>query len=190
MSAWDDGPPRSTFVGNADTAAFGDLSIGCFVHVRTVLGEDIQGELFAYDSKFNCVCIQEQSEDGKVTGVRVLKANFIKDVVEATERNPGKEVDPLPTLDMAKCRAREAKALKAAEEEAANIGVGVTEQAQEIFDALAKTLPCKWNGTRMIVLDEVTIVEPYGSDNCSGGNSMLLQRVRKVLDGVKDKLSK
>ena len=35
------------------------------------------------------------------------------------------------------------------------LGVGVSLQAQALYDTLSKTLPCRWQGTSIVVLGEV-----------------------------------
>jgi hypothetical protein len=72
---------------------------------------------------------------------------------------------------------------------AANIGVGVTQEAQDIFDALARTLPCRWEGKTIAVMDEVTIVPPYRDcAGAAGGDPRAVERVGKVLAMEKSKL--
>lgn len=71
----------------------------------------------------------------------------------------------------------------------ANIGVGVSQEAQDIFDALARTLPCRWAGQNIVVLDEVSIAPPY--KECvgqAGGDPRAVERVGKVLAMEKSKL--
>lgn len=188
MGAWDGGPPRVA----ADLSSLsGDSLIGAKVTLRTLLGETITGELFAFDKTTNCVVIQEKSDDKKPGCVRILKANFIKEMVEAQERPVDVELDmKLPPIDIARCQAREAAALKSAEEEAKKIGVGVSEVAQDIFDALSKTLPCKWNDKVIMVMDEVRIEDPYTVESCQGSNTTMVNRVRKVLEGEKARITK
>lgn len=54
-------------------------------------------------------------------------------------------------------RRRKNKAVKAAKQEIAQIGVGVTPEAQQLFDSLAKTMNCRWDGQSIVVFDMVTI---------------------------------
>lgn len=72
---------------------------------------------------------------------------------------------------------------------AANIGVGVTQEAQDIFDALARTLPCRWRDRDIVVMDEVVIAAPYAScAGVAGGDPRAVERVQKVLANEKKKL--
>ena len=63
-------------------------------------------------------------------------------------------------------------------------GRGVTKEAQEIFDALARTLPTRWDGENIIVLDEILISKPYRVDDVKAGKDVqdqMVQRIQKVV---------
>ena len=64
-------------------------------------------------------------------------------------------------------------------------GVGVTERAQKIFNALANTMPFSWDGPTIVVLDTVRIAEPYAVENLSSDDSLKstrsADRIRMVL---------
>lgn len=62
-------------------------------------------------------------------------------------------------------------------------GVGVTEQAQRLFDNLSKTMPCQWQNTTIEVFDAVLITSPYTLKNCTfkdgvEENSTIMERVQ------------
>jgi hypothetical protein len=67
----------------------------------------------------------------------------------------------------------------------AKVGVGVTKEAQSIFDSLSKTLPCVWSGKSIIVMDTVTIDAPYTVEHVKtvggGADSAALDRIKRVL---------
>ena len=92
-------------------------------------------------------------------------------------------------------RAREASAIRAAHAARARLGPkGTTKEHQDIFDAIARTHPAKWqpNGS-ILVSDSVLIDKPYQPDNCRlapGGNGPAggVERIRKVLKMEREKL--
>jgi len=87
-------------------------------------------------------------------------------------------------------QTREIHAVKETQAALARIGVGVTQKAQDIFDALSKTLPCRWAKESIVVLDEVMINPPYDIDDCKANQSASgsLARVKKVLEGERKRL--
>ncbi|KAF9398217.1 hypothetical protein BGX21_008047, partial [Mortierella sp. AD011] len=85
-------------------------------------------------------------------------------------------------VQLDKIQQREQQAVREVQAAAARIGVGVTSIAQDIFDALSKTLPCRWAKDSIVVMDEVIISPPYEPENCKANpsSSNSLARVKKV----------
>ncbi|KAF2325352.1 hypothetical protein GH714_027016 [Hevea brasiliensis] len=91
-------------------------------------------------------------------------------------------------IDLHSLQAREDLALRQAEAEAERIGVGVTAEAQSIFDALSKTLPVHWDKTVIVVMNEVRVSSPYLPECVSGGTPAANERVKKVLEFERKRL--
>jgi len=163
--------------------------IGLKVKIKTTLGEDVEGEIFSYDTVTNCVVLTQQSSHSTLKKTyRILKTSFVKEI-QYLGKSPSAVVDlNLPPVNIQKIRSKEEMVLRGLREEAARIGVGVTKEAQEIFNALSKTLPCRWNKDTIMVFDEVSIKSPYGVENCYGSDPIVLDRVKIVLDGERKRM--
>ncbi|KAM0942642.1 putative Anticodon-binding domain, protein Lsm12 [Dioscorea sansibarensis] len=180
-----------------------ELAVGCILAIRTTLGDEIEGQIITFDRPSNFL---GASKAGSRRNLRLLKANFIKDFTFL-----GRGDDPLDPkkclLDLGSLQAREEAALRQAEIEAERIGVGVTTEAQSIFDALSKTvwmshliisgllllldswvLPVRWDKTMIVVMNEVRVHSPYLPENVSGGTPAANDRVKKVLDFERKRL--
>ncbi|CAN0925589.1 Protein LSM12 [Linum grandiflorum] len=124
---------------------------------------------------------QEGSKPGPRRNLRFLKAIYIKEF-----NFLGQSEDPLDInkcyIDLQGLQAREELALRQAEADAQRIGVGVTAEAQGIYDALSKTLPVRWDKTSIVVMNEVRVSSPYLADNVTGGTAAANDRVKKVLE--------
>ncbi|CAL9111019.1 unnamed protein product [Musa textilis] len=165
-----------------------ELAVGCVLSLRTTLGDEIQGQIVAYDRPSNILVIQEGSSNaGAQRNIRLLKANYIQDFTYLKKAG-----DPLDLnkcyIDLAGLQAREEASLRQAEIEAERIGVGVTCEAQSLFDALSKTLPVRWDKTVIVVMNEVRVSIPYLPENVTGGTPAANDRVKKVLEFERKRL--
>ena len=94
---------------------------------------------------------------------------------------------PPPLVDPATQAQLLRSAVARAHSEDARRGRGVGQEAQEIFDAIARTLPARWDGSSIVVLDAVVIAPPYRSEDCRAAKSaqaQMLLRVRKVVSSA------
>lgn len=59
-----------------------------------------------------------------------------------------------------------------------------------MFDAIHKTMPCRWYGKTILVMDEVSIAAPYVVGSCTAAEPHrdVLERVRKVLHAERQRL--
>ncbi|KAK1309971.1 hypothetical protein QJS10_CPA08g01652 [Acorus calamus] len=173
-----------------------ELAVGCVVSMKTTLGEDIDGQILAFDRPSNLLVIQEdrrthtgKSQPSLRRNVRLLKAGYIREFT-LLERS---EEDPLDVkqcfVDLGCLRTREETAMRQAMMEAERIGVGVTSEAQRLFDALSKTLPVYWDKTTIVVMDDVCVSSTYLPENVIGGTPAANERVKKVLDFERKRLN-
>lgn len=183
-------PPTSP---GSDSLNFKEANniIGLVVKVKTTFGDEYEGEMFGYDTNSNCIILQEP-EDMPNRSYRVLMLPFVENVQVLSVPSADVMQEALqkqfPAINMRKLAAREQQALQKAHENMLRIGVGVSPEAQTIFNALSRTLPCRWDKTTIIVMDEVRIQAPYTVETCSGGQQNTLQQVKRVLEGERKKL--
>ncbi|GAB4839842.1 hypothetical protein Ancab_020552 [Ancistrocladus abbreviatus] len=164
-----------------------EFAIGSVLSIKTTLGEEFEGQVVAFDRLSNILVLQEGSKSGPRRNIRLLKANYIK---ELTFLRYGEDpLDPKSCyLDLNCLQAREESAIRQAEMDAERIGVGVTTEAQNIFDALFKTMPVRWDKTVIVVMDEVRVNSPYLPECVTGGAPALNERVKKVLENERKRL--
>ncbi|KFK44469.1 hypothetical protein AALP_AA1G260500 [Arabis alpina] len=161
------------------------FTVGNIYSVKVITGDEFRGIVMAYDPIPNFVFFEEGSKPraGHSKNTRMVNANFITGLSYL-----GKSEDPLVTgkfhvdIDLEGLRAKEALAIRQAEADAERLGVGVTVEAQSIFDALSKTLPVQWENTDILVMKEVRVRSPYLSDCVFGGTDAANNRVKKVIE--------
>eukprot|EP00037_Helgoeca_nana_P022232 m.226369 g.226369 ORF g.226369 m.226369 type:complete len:217 (-) comp25928_c2_seq1:1653-2303(-) len=162
---------------------------GCAIRVTTLSGEVVEGEVYAVDEASTESLILRLPNTTRATlpsvfDYRIIATRFIKNAVYISGAQGAPIAEP-SYVCVDEMKRRKAKAVFKAKEAIAQIGVGVTPEAQNVFDSLAKTMGCRWDGQSIVVLDMVTIRSPYGEGDCeldtSLGNDGALTQVKLLL---------
>ncbi|KAJ2077965.1 hypothetical protein H4R24_004803 [Coemansia sp. RSA 988] len=170
------------------------LLVNTLLSVDLVDGRTIEGLLFTYDVYSGVVALVSACADAEGSErkqVHLVKAANISDVrVLSKEESVLSDIPEINVVPVAAIEARKQRALAQERERASRIGVGVSDRAQSIFEALSKTMPCRWENDRIVVLDEVIIESPYTVESCREVSSAAfsLSRVKKVLQGELSRL--
>lgn len=163
--------------------------LGFKVHLVMDDDEEAEGVIFAHDPAMMVLVLKYPGSHPGVSSLKFLRTNCIKEIKSA--ERPIEPMDlTLHNIDLDRIRQREERTLRQAELDMSKFGVGVTKEAQAVFDALSKTMPCRWEDKTVVVLEEVYIDEPYGVDNCraDGIHKYTLERVKKMVGAARVKL--
>ncbi|OWZ12147.1 hypothetical protein PHMEG_00014732 [Phytophthora megakarya] len=161
-------------------------AVGAKVRVLTAQGP-FEGIIFTLDPVAKFLVLEQQ--DGAKIKTRIFQLDALQKV-EVLEAAPAGLQLTLPAISDEELQRLEQRNKDQAERALASIGQNVSGEAQAIFDALNKTMPCEWEGANIRVMGDVVIKPPYHPQNCVSANTQVLSRVKKVLEGEKSKLKK
>lgn len=90
-----------------------EFAVGCFLSIRTTLGDEFEGQVVTFDRATNFLGLLEGSKHGPLRNIRILSADYIKDFTFL-----GQGHDPLPIdshLDLHTLQSRELLAIRYSE---------------------------------------------------------------------------
>jgi len=178
--------------------------IGMRVSVKMSPTETHEGLVFTCDTATNALVLeQRKGADPKAT-YRIIKTTAVREIVVLEALEPpaedAPEKPPLPDVNLAAVRMREERAIQSARDKfKENVSGKVTVRADAIMEAMQKTMPCTWMEKKneatgeltmvILVLNEVIIFPPYTPDSARG-TVTVVNRVKKVLAGELEKLTR
>ncbi|KEP63644.1 UNVERIFIED_CONTAM: Lsm12, putative [Hammondia hammondi] len=158
--------------------------LGYRVTIRTTTGETFRGELYCYENgPTGLVTLKEDTEPGKAN-FHVVRRGAVADVVSERQNGEARQnLSKPPVIDRGTMDHNEKVAIAEFEKRKYTIGVGVTAEAQDLFDFIWKTHPdCVWRGQDIVIQSlEVSIRPPYEPSSVSGRDTRAKERITSVV---------
>ncbi|RDW93717.1 anticodon-binding domain-containing protein [Aspergillus mulundensis] len=177
--------------------------LGARVRITTnPASSTIEGTVFAADPITNLVAVntadgkQTQAGNYHVIPISRIQSFELLSLPQSAQSGEATSfadaVPPLHALDTQALRRREVEAVTKLQQGEARRGKGVTQEAQDLFNAFIRTMPTtRWDGANIIVADAVVVAPPYRADDCRAlhaGDTAALARIRKVLEMERQKI--
>ncbi|KAJ4909658.1 Lsm domain protein [Raphanus sativus] len=166
-----------------------EYEVGKMYEVKLTTGIEFKGIVLAYDSDPHVVIFH-------ILSILLVSLSLCYIVFSfefyKRERRRKPLNDPLASnkkkrfVDLSGLKKKEAIAIRKIE----SIGVGVTAEAQKIFDAFSKTHRVKWDNKDIVINEDVRISSPYHSDCVTGGTRAANDQIKKVLKIVREKIQR
>ncbi|KAG9414332.1 protein with role in RNA processing [Aphanomyces cochlioides] len=165
-------------VKQSEGVATSPVALGTWVQVKTSPdGLMIEGSIFTLDPMSGFLVLEG------VDKTHMIQIESIESVTVDESSRERPTAARSAVISEEELRKLEIKTREQAEKAIASIGKNVSPIGQAIFDALSKTMPCEWEEQNIRVM-QVVVSPPYDSSSCTGTNQAMLDRMKKVLDGV------
>jgi len=142
-----------------ELSSLSNWALGSHLKLKSLNDQIYEGQLYCCDFLTSTVVLQTISHKSTASSAtttskpnfHILKINFIKEVTLVSDipadtdgSGPSKgHLQTMSAVSIEKLAQREHNVLRAEKEKHSRIGVGVSLEAQNIFDSLSKTLPCR-----------------------------------------------
>jgi len=141
------------------------IHTGSTIWCKTSLGDEFKGEVMAYDPESAAIVIKSASSSKSpkksVYDISIINLSQVMQGNFKLIQLPVGEITSLPEIDRNKINRR----LQLAKE---RIGIGVSQEAQELFNFIFKTITeVRWKDQDIIVMEEVCIAPPYTPESCT-----------------------
>ncbi|PWZ00683.1 hypothetical protein BCV70DRAFT_237030 [Testicularia cyperi] len=133
----------------------------------------------------------------EAVGFKLVKVSEVKKIefVASSASHPDKSngsnatsladsLTPIHPVSLKAAQMREMDAVKRSLTKVARTGKDVSEMGQLVFDALSKTLPCRWHGPHIIVMEEVVVSGPGYDPASTNVPSFTQDQLRSFIDGT------
>uniref|UniRef100_A0A1B6GS47 Uncharacterized protein n=1 Tax=Cuerna arida TaxID=1464854 RepID=A0A1B6GS47_9HEMI len=165
------------------------FGIGSTVACKTCYNREIEGEVLAFDPQTKMLILKCAATSGRpnFNNVHIINLSLVSDVQVKKEVNTAPEAPQSLNLQRLNTRVRnqieEKKRLITA------LAAGVSPDGQKLFLTITKTISeVTWQGSNIVVLNQVTITPPYKPENVIGNaDSKAYTHIKKVVEKhVKD----
>lgn len=133
-----------------------DSIVGKAIKIKTASNEQVEGLVYTFDRITNCIVIDSSPQTSPTSSTttttsttttqnrnlsfRIIKISHIKEIISLGDGiNNKKDYLPINQVQVDRLKGRESEALKGFQSQVSKIGVGVTKEGQDIFNALSKT---------------------------------------------------
>ncbi|XP_064402224.1 protein LSM12-like isoform X2 [Halichondria panicea] len=151
---------------------------GALLTCTTSRGDDLRGSVIAMDEKTKVVIIKTTDSVGD--SVQIINLHHVSDLKISGHTQLTAPTN-LPAINLQKVQQRLEQNVVAKRKKTESRGVNVSDEAQQLFDSLAKLYSdTRWKSSDIVILSDVRISPPYTPDSCTGSNS-LLARIQKLV---------
>jgi len=165
------------------------LRPGSKVSVTFTHGEVVEGYVHCKDPAMNILMLRIALTHTTLSSeLRLVHMDAVSKLeIDADGSEPPKIVKAVTKKTLEK---REYQALSNCSSLMTELNDQATPEGQAVFDALHKTLDCRWvDKTSITVLEQVNIVPPYKPENCKSldGDKGALDRIVKIVSAARVK---
>ncbi|XP_015915772.1 protein LSM12 [Parasteatoda tepidariorum] len=172
-----------------DGEEFNLFSVGTVVSCKTCFGEEIEGEVTAFDYQTKILFLKCLSKSGKanVHDMRMINLDFVGDInIKKEVTTPVNGTQSLLPLNIDKLTGRAKQHVTERKRLVSALSSGVSNEGVKLFLAITKTIPeVTWQDKSIVVTNQVIITPPYRPENCKSigkGEGDALNHVRRIVE--------